>query len=138
MDPPYLSPELLNQFQCGNSIPDGVNRFKSDVYSLGLTLLECMTLKSSMDIYNYKECEIRWDLQNHRVEESKNYYSKMLCNVVDGMLSKIPENRADFIQLQAILKPHRISILNLQPFEISLVEAKYAMEQSQMHYTKRF
>lgn len=72
-------------------------RYKADIYSLGLTLLDCMTLKCSKGTYNFSDFEVYWELLDARIEDTKASYSKILCNILSGLLSTNPENRPDFI-----------------------------------------
>ena len=49
---------------------------------MGLTLLECMTLKSSTGVYNFSQMIINQELIDHRINETKFMYSKLLTNMV--------------------------------------------------------
>ena len=77
--------------------------FKSDVYVLGLMMLQCALLK--MDLYSYDENVISMCLS-----EIKDIYSESLCQLIESMLDSEPEERQSF---EEILK----SISNL--FDIS-------------------
>ena len=71
-----------------------------------------MTLKSSKSTYNFKDYEINWELIHNRLEEIALTYSKLLTNILTGLLSYIPDNRPDFLQLDLILKPYEKRIEN--------------------------
>ena len=92
----YMSPELRQTQNYGSSTYNHLienSVFKSDVWSLGLTFLVLVSLKSVEDFSNLNSIEIT---QTRRLSEIKNPYQK---RILELMLIYDGSNRPDFIQL---------------------------------------
>jgi len=77
------------------------NKHKGDVFSLGMTLLECATLRRSTNVYEWSGTpSINFGAIMNRLTDVKNRYSPKLCQIIAEML-KFDENiRPDFIKLK--------------------------------------
>ena len=94
----YMSPELRKGFyspdsvtSCGKYIP--YDSFKSDVWSLGLTLLTVIFLRSVEDFTDLGNVE---NTARKRISEIKN---PRFRRIMEKMLVMEPERRMDFLQL---------------------------------------
>ena len=110
----YLSPELLSAAEKKDMQP-AIDHNKSDVYSLGLTLLAAATLTKSEDLYDYDECQFNENLFEERLQQVRDSYSKFTTELIASMLSKDPENRPTFTQLSQKLLPYQDAIRNGEP-----------------------
>ncbi len=66
--------------------------FKSDVYVLGLMMLQCALLK--LDLYNYDQSVIEICLS-----EMRDVYSENLCQLIEAMLGFESEGRPGFADI---------------------------------------
>ncbi|CAD8049296.1 unnamed protein product [Paramecium sonneborni] len=85
-----LSPELIEQLRLKNINPVH-DPSKSDIFSLGMTLLEFMTLKSSFDCYSFNTNppQLNDQLIEERLQESiMNGYSDDLIKLTKNMLQR--------------------------------------------------
>lgn len=101
----YISPELLSSLQQGNSHPS-IDYFKSDVFTLGLTFLELLTLTSMHSIYSTRGIKLsRLDWSTHAIQQdllhafvlsTQARYSPQIQDLLRAMLRFAPSQRADF------------------------------------------
>ncbi|KAL4438379.1 hypothetical protein ABPG74_009418 [Tetrahymena malaccensis] len=124
----YLSPEQIEEMRKRKQVPD-VNQVKSDVYSIGMTILACATLQTSPSWYNYDECQINYNYVNYLLDFSKNQYSDFFCKVVKIMLSENAEDRPTPSIIYKILQPYEKDILALKPFNPEKEIIKKSLEQ---------
>ena len=80
-----MSPEQLLQLKEGKQTE--INYFKSDVWALGMTLLECMAQRDSTRYYRYTQFKINHADIRKSLQELKRFYSPDLINLVEGMLA---------------------------------------------------
>jgi len=73
--------------------------YKSDVFSLGLILLEMMTMKS-IEGLNGDNCQ---SMRQYRVNQCDKIYSSSVCNIVELMLKDNEMHRPDFLDLKRML-----------------------------------
>ena len=77
------------------------NNCKADVFSLGMTILECATLTRSLDLYQpTKFPVINEKLLKSRLSEVQRRYSAKISNILMEMLIFEEEIRPDFISLK--------------------------------------
>jgi len=77
------------------------NKHKGDVFSLGMTLLECATLRRSTGIYEWTGTpSINFGAIINRLSDVKTRYSPKLCQMIAEMLKFDESQRPDFIQLK--------------------------------------
>lgn len=105
----YLSPELLQAAQRKDLQPT-IDANKSDVYSLGMTLLSAATLAKSEDLYDYEENKLNSDLFQERIEELRRRYSTFTSDLIISMLREEPEARPSFPELSHKLLPYTEAI----------------------------
>jgi len=79
------------------------NRHKQDVFSLGLTMLECATLERSLDIYDFENLKLDAELLSERLMETKHKYSPRIFHLITKMLHFDEDKRPDFIELKQYL-----------------------------------
>lgn len=92
----YLSPALMVNLEL-NELKPTHNAWKSDVFSLGLTLLHAASLSSCDHIYNWNNFTIDFDKLMHQLEFVKQKYSKDFYNLLYLMLVKEENERPDFL-----------------------------------------
>ncbi|CAD8180357.1 unnamed protein product [Paramecium pentaurelia] len=107
----YLSPEQLY------SLNNPSITAKSDVYSLGVTMLECSTLMSGKNLY--KSNRIDGHLLQQLLETVKQLgYSNPWYRMVRELLKEQPDERPSYQDIYDALKQFEVQILNLQPFSL--------------------
>lgn len=96
----YLSPELMNLLKSPNSFQK-VNAFKSDVFTLGMILLEMLSLKTMDSVFDYEKYEIR---ERNLKELIENYTKKGILKEISQFIQLCLtfdfEKRPDFIDLE--------------------------------------
>ena len=102
----YMSPLLFNGLRTGQ-VDVKHNLFKSDVYSLGLSLLYASTTdnKSLYDIRQFINMnDVKKYLKNNLGKKYSNKFIDLLCL----MLEIHEKNRPDFVELEEIIKKWKI------------------------------
>ena len=89
------------------------NIYKSDVYSLGLTLLYMASLNPIKDLAALNGLQ---ELINRRIEDIANRY-RTLAPILDKMLRVDEEERVDFVGLMRILDKRNSEVLKQIPTE---------------------
>ena len=69
-DKPYLSPILLAAYSSKNMKPIH-NHFKSDVFSLGLSILHATLLEESFDCLDFINGEVKEQIINNKLRKVK-------------------------------------------------------------------
>ena len=103
----YLSPEEIKCLKKKN-YDNNINRFISDVFVLGMILLEIIELKVSNEFFNYHECLIYKVLLEKKIAAKHNIYSEDLFNVLRKMLIFDEKKRPNFIELLKYFKEQKI------------------------------
>lgn len=102
----YMSPILFNALK-QHKFNVSHNAFKSDVFSLGMTILEAGLMKLFSDVYpdNNKSTEINeHDLQENIDEFSRKFQDNpLLVTTVSKMLEVKENNRPDFINIKGAI-----------------------------------
>jgi len=95
----YLTPEAFESV--GRRQPEPFqNKYKADMFSLGMTLLECATLKKSSQIYDWNNFTVNSHLLSGRMVEMRQRYTQVFCNLIQEMLQLDENKRMDFIKLK--------------------------------------
>jgi len=79
------------------------NKYKADVFSLGMTLLECATLKKSSQIYDWNNYTINTNVLSARLAEVRQRYSVNFYEILKIMVEFDATKRPDFIVLKALI-----------------------------------
>lgn len=119
----YLSPEVLSLLERKEKSPQ-IDFVKHDVFSLGILILECMTLKPGTAFYSKLKREVDEDMVKNNLEGALLQYSNLLVRTVAKLFRKNPHHRIDFKDLMAIWEPYEDSILNFRSFDFDLDEAR--------------
>jgi serine/threonine protein kinase len=77
----YLSPLLLKSLLRRELRPQH-NPFKSDVFSLGMTMLECCALLTARSCYEYEQGRINYEVVRDFLQNASSQYSQFLMNVI--------------------------------------------------------
>jgi len=93
-----LAPELLAQIP-KQDFEIKTDRYKADVFSLGVTLLSLASLTRSEDLYNYEEGKIDLTLLDSRLKQVDSIYSPVFSHFLRDLLIFDESHRPDFIQL---------------------------------------
>ena len=87
-------------------------RFKSDIFCLGMVILELTTLKSSSDLYDFKTFRIKIRELEKRLVSIKQKYSRPLFEILFSMLKIEPLSRKSANELlQKIIKNSILKLL---------------------------
>ena len=101
---PYLSPDLRHYFLAGSRNQAGTayhNPFKSDVYSLGMVLLNLTTFELPLSFTDLSKLQEKLD---EYFKEQVQGYSKAWVEVLRRMLKVAERLRPDFLALQYIVE----------------------------------
>ncbi|KAM3141804.1 hypothetical protein pb186bvf_006126 [Paramecium bursaria] len=115
-DKPYLSPILLAAYSNKNMKPVH-NHFKSDVFSLGLSILHATLLEESFDCLDFINGEAKEQIISNKLRKVRKMgFSQVLVNFIKECLKVDEQERPDFLELKGFIDEFRDSIYNLQPF----------------------
>ncbi|KRW98280.1 Protein kinase-like domain [Pseudocohnilembus persalinus] len=95
----YISPELMNYLKHKDQDPD-YNEFKSDVWSLGMTMLEICTLNPSIQCYDYESFNISFQVIQNLLSRAGQFYSFQTIARIKSLLIEDERLRPDFLQLR--------------------------------------
>ena len=73
--------------------------FKSEVFSLGMTLLECATLERAEQYYNIKTHKIRFAQIRAKLENLRKVYSSSFVELLQSALSESEHSRPAFSEI---------------------------------------
>jgi serine/threonine protein kinase len=94
-----LAPELLKQIATYD-YEIKCDKYKADVFAMGITLLSLATLTKSEELYNSrKEGGMDLELLEARLQSAESLYSPTFTNMLRTFLCLDAESRPDFIQL---------------------------------------
>ena len=108
----YFSPELFKRLHGGEGKTDDYNKPKSDIFSLGLTILECAKLQNLEHLYNWDN----FSIDHERIEAilaeitEKKAYSATLIGTLRYMLNPDAEHRPNFLKIDSELCTYRADI----------------------------
>lgn len=95
----YLSPELMAAYAIKDPNP-AYDVYRADVYSLGMTLLHCVSLRDpEASYYNWGTSTVNQENIKHALNEARKRYSEELVNLISIMLEASPSSRPDFLSL---------------------------------------
>ncbi|KRX10097.1 Protein kinase-like domain [Pseudocohnilembus persalinus] len=101
----YLSPQLVQAIIVNDWIPNQ-NQYKSDVFSLGMTILHMINLSGLENVYNYKDANINKKIIEKHISRVQKQFSKQFYNLVDQMLQYSEDTRPDFQELEILLNQY--------------------------------
>jgi len=102
----YYSPETFSQTQQ----PFYTEEYISDVFSLGMTLLEAANLKKLKNVYDFKTKKVNSEPIKQALESLKSRYSENFIKTIESCLDFNPSSRLDFIRLDKELGIYRKDI----------------------------
>lgn len=103
----YLSPEILIALQERNILLIK-NGFKTDVFSLGMCLLEAATLISIEECYDKKNLKIMVREIEERMKIVEKQYSFEFYKVLEALIIFDPKKRDDPIEMEKYLRGNKI------------------------------
>eukprot|EP01017_Pseudomicrothorax_dubius_P017158 TRINITY_DN1946_c0_g1_i7.p1 TRINITY_DN1946_c0_g1~~TRINITY_DN1946_c0_g1_i7.p1 ORF type:complete len:499 (+),score=111.15 TRINITY_DN1946_c0_g1_i7:166-1662(+) len=103
----YLSPGLFRARWEQQHIPKSVNLYKSDVFSLGLTLLKALSLQNVSEIYDFNSGIVDFRRLESILQYASWRYSQGLMSTIRAMLAPNDEARPDFEQLEKWIAAQR-------------------------------
>ncbi len=92
----YLSPEQLTILKKGKYSREPEDRSSSEVFSLGMTVMEAMLLGSSMDLYHASQYRLSTDRVRDRKENLRQFYSIQLTDLILSMVEEDKSRRPTF------------------------------------------
>lgn len=110
----YLSPALLENLQTSELRPQH-NPWKSDVFSLGMTILHAATLTNCEKLYNWNNHTLDLEELGERVAALRPRYSERFQDLLQTMLDLRENSRPDFVALEAKLSTATESNERLNP-----------------------
>eukprot|EP01017_Pseudomicrothorax_dubius_P040946 TRINITY_DN649_c0_g2_i1.p1 TRINITY_DN649_c0_g2~~TRINITY_DN649_c0_g2_i1.p1 ORF type:complete len:1064 (+),score=305.53 TRINITY_DN649_c0_g2_i1:140-3331(+) len=100
---PYISPKLLSNLQRREVRPIH-NPFKSDVFSLGMTVLAAGLLNANEGVYDWGRLAINEMVLRDYLMKFSSYYSEQLTNLICAMVEIDEERRPDFFGLESFIR----------------------------------
>ena len=92
--PPYLSPEAnFKHFSRVQQLTDEYNPFKSDIYSIGLTLLFCNCGSSPFFDQNLKKLDRTLESQKDPLKNNKGPYDEKIAKMIDIIIKKFQDEK---------------------------------------------
>lgn len=99
----YLSQELLDNLKHRSLVPENYNKQKSDVFSLGMTVMEAATLTTMKECYDFDEFRIKTEKIASYFEEIKLRFNLNFCELLKAMLEIEVTDRPDYKDLYTLL-----------------------------------
>lgn len=93
-----VSPEMLNALKA-KDMRMKYDEFLSDVFSLGMTMLQVASLRPSSTFYDWKNFEIKWDKMEDALTGLLANYSGDFVGYLRTMLSREPAHRPGFQEI---------------------------------------
>lgn len=87
------------------------NVFKSDVFSLGVCMMNAALLESCDDIYNFTKFTVNEMTLEEKLEKMKLQFPPELVSVVAQMVALDEKNRLDFILLEKAFEDQKRAFL---------------------------
>ncbi|KAL4491229.1 hypothetical protein ABPG72_021615 [Tetrahymena utriculariae] len=106
----FLAPECMEKFK-QRDILSLINYIKNDIFGLGISILEMATLQGSSALYDWDKYEIKFQILEDRLEETKKRYGDYLHQFTKKLLQKDPFQRSTFTQLFTELLPYQQQII---------------------------
>lgn len=95
----YLSPELMAAYARRDPNP-AYDVYRADVYSLGMTLLHCVSLRDpETSYYGWATSTVSQGTIKQALIEARKKYSEELVNLISIMLEANPASRPDFLSV---------------------------------------
>lgn len=127
LDGAYLSPILLKSLKEHNLKPTH-DQYKSDIYSLGCTMLELATMSKLTNVFDYANSTINENEINKRMFLLAKKYSQNLFNYVAWMMKHDEAERPDFIMLAKAL-----NLFTVQELDRDLPKTPIREEDAAVH-----
>lgn len=102
----YVSPILFNLL-LNKKTKINHDKFKSDIFSLGLILLESLLLKNINDIYNYNNKEINFTKLRRYLQDFKEIYEEecyLIYDILENMLERNEDKRSSASDILLLLQ----------------------------------
>ncbi|CAD8149752.1 unnamed protein product [Paramecium pentaurelia] len=103
----YLSPQLMQSLN--DEVQPQHNPYKSDVYSLGMTMLHLSTLNNCDDCYDIPKLKVLLQQVQRRLQQIETTFSSQYVSLLRKMLLLNEDQRPDFIQLKYELQASQSS-----------------------------
>jgi len=110
----FLAPEILENVP-KRKVEHHADKYKTDVFSLGATLLGLATLTHSEELFDYKNGALNEHLLRDRLEKVQAMYSTFTYELILEMLAYDDYNRPNFIDIEDKLLPYHEVIRRKRP-----------------------
>ena len=94
----YLSPEQATALQ-QEVVTPSINHYKSDIWTLGMIMLEAGLLEYQDDCYRDDWSRIQWETLQYNINRFGQAYSEEIKNMVEFMLSRDERVTPDWVDL---------------------------------------
>ena len=101
-----------------------IDRFKSDIFTLGLTLLESATLVSVNSCYNWENHMINYEFVLRKILIVEKRYSKELAYLLKLMLNVVQEERPNIFEIEGFFKIELAKRQGVQPILPAIFTSK--------------
>lgn len=85
-------------------MPPYTNPYKSDVFTIGMIMLEAGLLEAQDDCYRDECSRVHWDTVKFNLERFGEIYSSELKKTVESMLEEAWQDRPEWIDLETHVK----------------------------------
>ena len=112
---------------------------KSDVYAMGMVLLEAATLKPVSELYDSRRFEVTPQKLDQRIAFVSANYSEEFGQFLREILAEREENRPDFLTLASRLSANQSPLKNrLSPKRTNMAPVEQAQAQAQNVQIQQF
>jgi len=103
----YPSPQVFKHYRDTSGKGAEFNKYKNDVYGLGMSVLTAAQLEKLDHIYDYEKKTVKQDAIDSSLSKLKGRYSDGFIDALRILLNSSEDQRPDFIQLDDEIKSYR-------------------------------
>ena len=96
-----FAPSIMKCLENKKTKINSYDPFKGDVFSIGMVVLECISLEESELCYDYERCVIRRDRIDQLISRARSHYSQKIFAIIESMLGEYDEQRPSAKQVLA-------------------------------------
>lgn len=100
----YLSPQQCQALSEEKVQPESTDPYKSDVFTLGMVMLEAGLLSHQDECYREENSKVHWDTVNYNLDKFGQIYSGELRSMLELMLEPHEAQRPVWTELEKYVK----------------------------------